>query len=969
MRPISLSMSAFGPFPGEEYILFEALGKNPLFLINGPTGAGKTTILDAICFALYGKTTGDEREGSQMRCDLAALETLTEVTLVFELKGRRFRIRRVPEQQRPKARGEGTTTQSAEAQLYQLNAEGGETLLVASKVTEATREIEELTGLSVDQFRQVMVLPQGKFRQLLLAESAEREKIFSQLFQTRIYKQLEESLKAQAAEIRRERERQQQLRQGILEGAGVEHDAALESELAELTPAAAAAAEEKEQREKAFIAAGKEQQQAQSLEKSFQELEKLQGRQTALDGQKQAIDGDRRRLKAAEQAEKLRPVFDERARCEGEFRQTQKEAEGSGRRQRSAEEHLAAAIKRLEETPPLQSELDRGKQKATQLEGYRARAEKLADTRRTWQVAVDESERADLRLQYKLLSDRKGLCLELERLTGEVVRQQERLQVRADQGGKLRQRCEELECTAKTLELAWHQGQAAVLAAELLAGKPCPVCGSREHPLPARSEAPLPTQQQVEEARQAVRAANDELNLAREKYAEEQNRLRELQQQQERCRKELGAEADRPAGEIERALGELHSAAQQRGLAPSDLRQAQATDLEHLRQAVVDRKSAAAAAKAQVETAEQELPEAYRETGALTRALSQVRQQITEYENRIKEVTDCHQKSLGDARAARAAAEAAEQQLKKTETALLRARERCLSVLESSPFADEQAYLDARLDQAGLESLQQAIADYDRQCQLVAGALGQQRDALQGKSRPDLAVLEESLRLAETGKNEAAARWQQLEARRKLLESTREKLAKTSVQQAELDRQYAVVGTLSDVANGQTGDKISLQRFVLSVLLDDVLIEASQRLSLMSKGRYQLLRKEDRTKGNKASGLELEVEDAYTGKVRPVATLSGGESFMAALSLALGLSDVVQAYAGGIRLDTLFIDEGFGSLDAESLDLAIRTLIDLQAAGRMIGVISHVAELKEQMPLRLDVISERDGSRTRLVTP
>ena len=175
-------------------------------------------------------------------------------------------------------------------------------------------------------------------------------------------------------------------------------------------------------------------------------------------------------------------------------------------------------------------------------------------------------------------------------------------------------------------------------------------------------------------------------------------------------------------------------------------------------------------------------------------------------------------------------------------------------------------------------------------------------------------------------------------------------------------------GTLSDVANGATGNKISLQRFVLSVLLDDVLIQASHRLNIMSKGRYQLVRKEDRAKGNKASGLELEVEDGDTGKPRSVATLSGGESFMAALSLALGLSDVVQSYAGGIKLDTLFIDEGFGSLDIESLDGAIRVLIDLQASGRMIGIISHVTELKEQMANRIDVLGSRLGSSIKIVS-
>ena len=184
---------------------------------------------------------------------------------------------------------------------------------------------------------------------------------------------------------------------------------------------------------------------------------------------------------------------------------------------------------------------------------------------------------------------------------------------------------------------------------------------------------------------------------------------------------------------------------------------------------------------------------------------------------------------------------------------------------------------------------------------------------------------------------------------------------------AQLEAKYKVYGTLYDVTSGKTGSRISLHRFVLGVLLDDVLIQASQRLSLMSKGRYQLVRKTDGFKGAAGRGLDLSVEDGYTGKARDVATLSGGESFMAALALALGLSDVVQSYSGGIRLDTLFIDEGFGSLDPESLDLAIQTLVDLQQSGRMIGIISHVSELKEQMSQRIDVFSSRVGSTIQLV--
>jgi exonuclease SbcC len=235
------------------------------------------------------------------------------------------------------------------------------------------------------------------------------------------------------------------------------------------------------------------------------------------------------------------------------------------------------------------------------------------------------------------------------------------------------------------------------------------------------------------------------------------------------------------------------------------------------------------------------------------------------------------------------------------------------------------------------------------------------------KAKPDLVAIEQTLLEKVARYQQADQAWRKIEERNNQLKAVKKKLDQAHTKNQALEAEYKVIGTLSEVANGQTGNKISLQRFVLSVLLDDVLIQASQRLVQMSKGRYQLVRKEDRAKGNKASGLELEVEDGYSGKTRSVATLSGGESFLAALSLALGLSDVVQSYAGGIKLDTLFIDEGFGSLDPESLDLAIRTLVDLQASGRMIGIISHVSELKEQMALRVDVISDRSGSRIATV--
>ena len=268
-----------------------------------------------------------------------------------------------------------------------------------------------------------------------------------------------------------------------------------------------------------------------------------------------------------------------------------------------------------------------------------------------------------------------------------------------------------------------------------------------------------------------------------------------------------------------------------------------------------------------------------------------------------------------------------------------------------------------------LHLLASEIEAYQQQCALIQAQSEQLTLKLKDKVPPDSTKLAAELEMAQQALHTAEHTWQQLHTRAALLLQTQTQLNIADTKAKSLEDEYAVIGTLADVANGNTGNKISLQRFVLSVLLDDVLLEASHRLHLMSKGRYRLLRKEDRAKGNKASGLELEVEDAYTSKVRPVATLSGGESFMAALSMALGLSDVVQAYAGGIKLDTLFIDEGFGSLDQDSLELAIRTLMDLQSSGRMIGVISHVSEMKEQINTRIDIHKTSHGSEMVVVLP
>jgi len=1016
MRPISLTMTAFGPFPGTEQVDFEKFGDAPLFLINGPTGSGKTTILDAMCFALYGQTTGDEREGNQMRCDLAPAETLAEVALTFELGGQRYRIRRVPEQPKPKLRGEGTTSHSTEAQLWSLDQDGEEQLIVARKVKDATAEIENRTGLNADQFRQVMVLPQGKFRQLLMADSKDREQIFGQLFQTQVYKKLEDNLKAQSAEIRREVQKFEHVQEGILEAAELDSPQALIEELTLLKPECEEALRLKDIKNKELTVSSNKLLKANALLVSFENLAKAEAQQQQLADKKNAVDVQRDQLKQAEQAQKIKPEFDQVERNQQALSDAKGKLHKAAQQQGDCKTAFEESDKTNQTAEQKRGQLDTAKQQLTKLESYHERSDQLAQAltvlrnakseegtaknnviqaELSLKTSINDREKSlgqqqsiqrelgslsDKQLQIKGLADQLVDKVVLQGLQNKVDQADKKLKQAKEQGINLKTEFETFETKTKTLELAWHQGQAAILAQELNTGQPCPVCGSNEHPQPAHSEQALPTELELEQARTDQQQASNKLIAARENYAGLKSSLDALQKQCDEALAKLGGAANLPLDQLQQQhdtvkqdvakllkqqllLTELEKSINALKSSEEQARTALDAATKHLSEITIQ----LATANSGVSAAEQELPEEYRQTGTLQAAITQARNTIDEIEQELKKARKDYENANAAWQAAKATEHAAIETQEGAETFLKQANNTWSTALQASCFETQQDYLSAGLSEADFKTLQQGIADYVGECQRVSGSLEQQQKALEGQQKPDLNIFEAAQEVAEQEKREAEDRWFVLDKRLTAIQNTQTKLDKAKADCKALEDEYKVIGTLSDVANGQTGDKVSLQRFVLSVLLDDVLLEASQRLSMMSKGRYQLLRKEDRSKGNKASGLDLEVEDAYTGKVRPVATLSGGESFMAALAMALGLSDVVQAYAGGIRLDTLFIDEGFGSLDPESLDLGVRTLIDLQASGRMVGVISHVPDLKEQMSQRLDVIAGREGSSIRLV--
>ncbi len=1009
-------MTAFGPFANVQVIDFTLLGKNTLFLINGPTGAGKTTILDAICFALYGQTTGAEREGRQMRCDYAAPGLLTEVELTFELNAVRYRVHREPEQFKPRSRNSEQSAMDVlhkpTANLYRL--QGEQMQLLAGKVSEVTRAIEGLTSLKVDQFRQVMVLPQGKFRQLLMADSKHREEIFSQLFQTHHYKRIEDKLRALSKTVVDEANKLRDKQLGVLQSVGLDTVEDLNATLVEQRPLAQAEQKRLKTKQAQVLELNAHFQALQQLDQQFERLAQLYQQRTELKEEAQQVTLLTVERQQAQLAAKLMPLYAELSRCERDKTTLLAEQGAAETALLARQSALDTVMEQVQQLPECEQQVLNLQQEITQLQAYQSRADTLevaikAHTDSAQQLAQNQQlteekskqvaalTQSCLNLEQQHTQTSQTLANEAELKTGllEINRQLELFEQREkasaqlaivnkelkrlnQTGDQLKTEFEKAQKHHQQLELRWHQGQASILARQLEPDNPCPVCGSTEHPAPSSAgDNSPPSDEQRAEAVSLLDDIRSKLNDAREKYGELNAQSKELTAQTEKPISPANQHediatlkqrlADKQAqldnwnlqqvklGEIAKQLAEMQEQKQQ-----------DATALTQHQTALAQSEKQTESQRTALELARNELPKQYRETGALLQAIVgatstlQVKQQFIE-------TTRSKHLELGKAH------EGATALLASLDKAILNAqRSHAAATTEwqasllASEFNNQQEYEAASRSEAQLAELTTAIDSFTQKQNKLLGAIEQQEAVLKGQEKPNIAEQQHVLEEQQQALQQAESRWQQLHSRLSQLENADKLIQTLTKEQHHQEQQYKTIGTLSEVANGQTGKKISLQRFVLGVLLDDVLIAASQRLTQMSKGRYALIRKEDPAKGGKASGLELEVDDAYTGKTRSVATLSGGESFIASLSLALGLSEVVQAYAGGVHLDTLFVDEGFGSLDADSLDEAVRTLMDLGESGRMVGVISHVAELREQIHQRIDIVSGKQGSSVNI---
>ncbi|WNJ97324.1 SMC family ATPase [Vibrio ruber] len=1010
MTPLQLTMQAFGPFAKTEQIDFTRLGRHPLFLINGPTGSGKTSILDAICFALYGETTGNERQGTQMRSDLASADTPTEVTLTFALHDQVYRITRSPEQPVPKSRGEGTTIRKHSAALY--NITDGEKLITA-KTAQVKTEVTTLIGLNETQFRQVMVLPQGQFRELLLASSKDREAIFGQLFQTDIYKKIEFALKDKASDISQAKNEFDNQIRGALQVAGVSSEQALNEQQTELGQQLEAARHQEQNALSALNQIKSEIQKAQALNQDFDRFNHAQSALSTHLEQSPHITARQQQLETARNAAKIQLPhinWSNAVKQVDEFQQkiiTQEKAHRTAQtEQHNKQTALDAATEQAKQIPELTKTVYQLESLKTKLAEKQALEDKIAENitqkqnlekTQTQYLAHKEKLRHEAEQARQAFEKAQAELAEKPVIEAEIARMQ-RLATDLTQLESLRkqyqqaveqtpqktaaiqqakQSFEAAQQQADRLEMQWHSAQAAILAQKLQLGEACPVCGSCEHPSPAVLTDTEVTKAQIRQARAEQQQAWQHYHQLCAQLEQHQTLISQTEQRLNELTTQLGEQASIQPVQLQQDLQVKHQRLQylstlnleQMTQAVTTLNQRcedGETKLAELHQQIITNDS-------RLSTNQEQLRQLSESIDPKRDSVTKVNQEITTTQQQIDTLNQALTTAQTELQQATLACSNLNSQLitnqellQQAQTRLTAAEAEWRQALAASHFRDEQHYLASLCTEQEIQQWQQELDEFKQTQTRLEQTLADLTAALKDAQRPDLEALNITLTQAQQTYTNARQQLDTIYSTFERLEKVRHDIAQLHEQNARLEKEYQVYGTLYDVASGKTGSRISLHRFVLGVLLDDVLIQASQRLSLMSKGRYTLVRKTEGFKGIAGRGLDLVVEDGYTGKTRDVATLSGGESFMAALALALGLSDVVQSYSGGIRLETLFIDEGFGSLDPESLDLAIQTLVDLQQTGRMIGIISHVADLKEQMALRIDVVPSLTGSTVKI---
>ena len=909
MKPLKLTMSAFGPYAGEVKVDFAQLGERGLYLITGDTGAGKTTIFDGITFALYGEASGNNRESDMFRSKYAKEETPTFVELEFQYRNEVYRVRRNPEYLRPAKKGKGLTTEKADAQLEYPDGK------IITKSKEVTKAVVELIGLDRGQFTQIAMIAQGDFLKLLFAKTEDRSKIFREIFHTKEYQILQERLKTMSGTLRIEYE---QLTKSIQQYKTEIHS---DDERKDNT------VEETLQ----FLACLIEDEKKTILECDHN----LECLEEQIAGIQKAI-GKAENQKRAEQ--ELVRINEELAVWISRMPEIEEVLKAEEKRQPEREK-LALDIAGSEEKLSLYEEADHILEQKTKAEAQTSALKKeREDLKEKKEDGTGKLQKIkELLVQYQDLDAR---CVRLEQEEQKVkeekakVRNFQKVLVEYRELAKRLKNAQEdyqkgnaesirIRKIFEQMEQNFLDGQAGILAEHLEEGAPCPVCGATHHPNPAKIQESTCTEEELKRIKEKNQKLSDQVFLLSEKAGKTKGQLEEKKKQLEETCKEL-------FGEIPQSIS---SSLEER------------VQCLHMQESTINEQRKRANQAIQ----QKKILEDQNEKGESY--LKKWDEMLEEKERRYHEM--------------------------ERECAILTERyEKAISVLAYTSKKDALQALEKKKDQKNALDLAYRSAEeqYRTTKETIQSktakiqTLQEQLDGFQDSKYAELLEQQQSCmqkkREILLKKEKTVTDYQMNKRVENAIQGQFEKLQ-------NVEEQWKMVKALSNTANGNVSgkEKIMLETYIQMSHFNRIIARANTRFMMMSGGQYELKRRETAENLRSQSGLELDVIDHYNGSIRSVRTLSGGESFQASLSLALGLSDEIQSEAGGIQLDAMFIDEGFGSLDEETLDQAVKALLNLADGNRLVGIISHVAELKERIEKQIIVTKQKsDGSTVKLIT-
>ncbi|BBF45185.1 exonuclease SbcC [Lachnospiraceae bacterium KM106-2] len=1032
MKPMQLSLSAWGSYPGEVHVDFTTFEEQGIFLITGPTGAGKTTIFDAISFALYGNVSGSVREKTSLRSDFAKPEAATYVELTFKHKGRHYKIRRIPKYERQKKRQSGTTTQSETAELYFLDEEDRQPITKVSDVNEA---IYELMGIDYNQFKQIAMIAQGEFQKLLIADSEERVKILRKLFRTDHFERIGKLLTEQALSLGKARATEKTKIDSNLLNLRVHSEELQEKIVAEdkdyeailVSVKLEVKEEEKEVREKSKIRKQAETEKEKlnaTIQEAKDQLEKrkqLQQCQVKLDQlsmRKAEIEEKEHKIERIREAKEVMPYYSRFHTMKEEEDKAKNRLEFTIEQLKKVEVELKAGEENVKQAEILQEQNEKLNSEKAYLEPFSEMFEKQTKLKKELAQADTAYQRAgSMNEQMKdYLKESKekeeGITKQLERYEGAeqslaektVELEKKKQQIKLYEEEKERQNrigtekdkyinwsgqrdVQKEKCTMmkdrineETIKLT--RAQAGILASKLEEGKPCPVCGSKEHPAPEKLQGDVLSEEQIKGLEEEYTKEFDKLaNM--ESYVVRQKTLVEtLDTQSDEFLKQFGIQKNeftdayvacsKDVVSLEQSLKDENAKLRQKKLLEEQAKalkeqiaKCESDKIEKDQQLELLRTSVDGL-KGKLGAIEETLPKEFATEELLVRRLQEIVATIAQNSLKANELKQKQEMLAKQKQEMEGSQKEIQVTIQNLANQLQFLKQEFEQALLSHKFENETVFQEMINQASDLPLIEQDVSMYKDETIRVH----QLKEGLEKEIKEDEPISLEELENKKVELLEVLTEMEQwIQERATNIDINKDIIAKVEKNLSQLgsvNEKYRIYTDLDNAAKGFNSDRMKLEQFVLSVYFKEILKAANARLSTMTGGRYELLKADKVEDARKRGSLELEVMDYYTGKRRSVKTLSGGESFKAAICLALGLSDIVQNNAGGIEIETLFIDEGFGALDSESLEQALETLGSLSANNRLIGIISHVSELKERIDHQIIVSRTQQGSRVEI---